>query len=70
MGGYREGVELMSEHNCSRFEGGVEWCEHEARWFMALLTCIDCGRQVRISQRVRDAVEWDSGDGSCEEGDE
>ena len=58
----------MSEHNCSRFEASHG--QHQAPWFMATLTCLDCGREVRISQRVKDAVEWVDGDGTCKEGDE
>mgnify|MGYP003135787149 CR=1 FL=1 len=58
----------MSEHNCSRFE--ASHAEQEGAWFMVTFSCIDCGRQLGISQRVSKAVEWDSGDGSCKEGDE
>ena len=53
----------MSEHECNEVD--VEGGEVEAGWILALCTCLECGRQYRISERMDKAVIWDEGDGSC-----
>jgi len=60
----------MSEHECNEVEAVRGSEEVDSGWILVLCTCIECGREYRISERMDKAVIWGEGDGSCLTGDD